>query len=122
MRYQTKQYSLEIPDNLVGVMGYSKKGNNVVIRLLWEDGMEHSGILTTLKLLKRIPKNMENREMIGVLRNEEGTQWHLIAFYGEEDSCSEENEDLYWRLMDRLFLIYQSIAPASGYFWQRTGD
>ena len=119
MRYQTKQYSLEIPDNLVGVMGCSKKGNNVVIRLLREEDTEHSGILVTLKLLKRITKNMENRELIGTVMNEQGARWQMIAVYGEEGSCSEENEDLYWRLMHRLYLVYESINPVEGFYWKR---
>ena len=41
----------------------------------------------------------------------------LYAIYGREGAVSEENEDLYWRLRDRLWQVLESIVPAEGWEW-----
>lgn len=36
-----------------------------------------------------------------------------------EGAVSEMNEDLYWRLRDRLWSIFDSIEAADGYSWEK---
>ncbi|MBQ1877329.1 MAG: hypothetical protein II161_00800 [Erysipelotrichaceae bacterium] len=117
MKYETKGYFLEIPDNLTGVMGCKGRDKDVRVLMLTEE--DCSGLLASLKLYKKGPRNRDNTEKVGTLTDPEGTIWQLYAVYGEEGSCSEENEDLYWRLVDRLWLVFESIRPQEGYHWER---
>ena len=120
MRYDTRGYYLEIPANLTGVMGCKGRDKDVRILMLTEE--EGSGLLAALKLYKKGPRNTENTEKVGILTDPEGISWQMYAVYGEEGSCSEENDDLYWRLVDRLWLVYESIQPQDGYRWERAHE
>lgn len=43
----------------------------------------------------------------------------VYAVYGREGAVSEMNEDLYWRLRDRLWQVFDSIEAADGYSWEK---
>ncbi len=122
MRYETRGYYLEIPDNLTWVMGCKGRDRDVRILMLTEEDEDCSGLLASLKLYKKGPRNRENTEKVGTLTDHEGISWQMYAVYGEEGSCSEENEDLYWRLVDRLWLVFESVRPQDGYQWERAHD
>ena len=34
-------------------------------------------------------------------------------------ATAETREDLYWRLRDRLWQVFDSIEPADGYSWEK---
>ena len=117
MNIDTKLFSFDIPDNLTGVLGAAKTRGGVVFRLLCEE--ERSGIVTTVKALKRFPsRNAEGYELIGTLTEPDGSRRYLFAVWGEEGACGEDNEDLYFRLCDRMYKVYKSITPAPGCKWE----
>ena len=112
-------YSFEIPERWANLVGAIKKKSRVDIVLLWEADTGCSGILVSLKCLKhKIKKPDEYTELLGILNSEAGDRRFLYASYGREGAVSEGNEDLYWRLRDQLWMIFDSINPADGYNWQ----
>ena len=118
MRIDADGYSFELPANWNDIVGASRTRSGVTLRLLWEDGKSHSGVLATFKAVKRPAAVKGDKERIGILTYPSGESRTLVAVYGCEGACSEENADLYWRLFDRLYSVYKSITPAEGYKWQ----
>ena len=119
MRIDTKRFSFELPDRFKDIVGVAEKRGGVVFRLLWEE--ERSGVIVTIKALKRMP-NRGDSELLGVIAGPDDEERLLIAVYGEEGACSEENEELYFRVRDRLYGVYKSITPAPGYSWRPTEE
>ena len=118
MQIDADGYSFELPDNWDGIVGASRTRSGVTLRLLWEDSRTHSGILATFKAVKRPAAVKGDNERIGILTYPSGESRTLVAVYGREGACSEDNADLYWRLFDRLYFVYKSIMPMDGYSWQ----
>ncbi len=118
MRITQDMYSFELPDRWKDLVGVIRKGNRVDLVLLWEEEPACSGLLVSLKSLKRKTKPDEYTELLGKLSGEDGEPRYLYAAYGREGAVSEVNEDLYWRLRDQLFLVYDSLRPAAGYTWE----
>jgi len=119
MKYETKRFSLEIPENLKDIVGIEENEDDVIVKLLWEEDTEHDGIIVTLKAVKdKDSITSDNIEEIGMLTSDSGETYYLIAVYGEEGACSEENEELYFRLVDKMFNVYESIEPVQGYSWK----
>ncbi|MBR4210582.1 MAG: hypothetical protein IKQ96_10300 [Lachnospiraceae bacterium] len=122
MRILTDYYSFELPDKWKDLVGIRKKGYRTDLILLWEETPGCSGLLASIKCLKRKVSNPdEYTEFLGSIRGEDGGVRFLYAYYGQEGVVSEENEDLYWRLRDQLWQAFESISPAAGYGWQTTG-
>ena len=116
MRFSTELYDFELPDKWNGIVGVKKRGRNADIVILREKGSGHSGLLAGLRCLKRkASKPDDGKELIGTLTDGDGGTLYLYAVYGREGSVGEENEDLYWRLRDRLRQVFESIRPAGGY-------
>ncbi len=108
-------YSFELPEHWRELVDVRKKKNRVDLLLLRENTPGCSGLLASLKCTKRrIPKPDEYTELLSSLSRTGGEGRFLYAVYGREDVVSEENEDLYWRLRDQLFLVFESIRPAEG--------
>ncbi len=116
MRFSAGRYFFEIPDKWKDIAGVRRKGARVDIVLLWEEEPGCSGLLASLKCLKRrIAKPDGDTELLGRLLGEDGGTLYLYAVYGKEGAVSEANEDLYWRLRDRLWEVFESVCPAEGY-------
>ncbi len=115
MRITEKWYSFEMPERWRDLVGVRKKNNRVDLILLREESPDCSGLLASLKCLKRkVSKTDEYTELLGSLSCTDGERRFLYAVYGREGAVSEENEDLYWRLRDQLCLVFESIRPAEG--------
>ena len=64
-------------------------------------------------------KGVDGTEFLGTLVPANGGgNLYLYALYGAEGSCGEENADLYWRLVDKMPLVFRSIQAAEGYTWK----
>ncbi len=121
LRITEDWYSFELPERWRELVGVRKRGNRVDLILLWEDSPGCSGLLASLKCLKRkASKTDEYTEPLGCLSREDGELRFLYAVYGREGVVSEENEDLYWRLRDQLCLVFESIRPAERCCWRNT--
>ncbi len=119
MLISADKYCFEIPERWKEIVGARKRGRHVDVVLLWEENPGCSGLLVRLRCLKRRIRTPDDyTELLGTLSCGENT-FFLYAAYGKEGSVSEENEDLYWRLRDQLYLIFDSITPLSGCQWQR---
>ena len=115
-------YSFEIPERLKSLLKVRKKGNRTDF-LLRDEEQGYSGLLAGIKCLKRkLPQLDEYTEYLGRLTGENSDCRYLYAEYGKEGSVSELNEDLYWRLRDKLCLIFDSISPASGKTWHTASE
>lgn len=120
MEIKGDNYSFEIPEKWKDIIGTRRKGRNVDIILLWEEDTGCSGLLVRIRSLKRkLSEPDEYTEYLGRITSEDEENRFLYASYGREGAVSEENEDLYWRIRDQLYLIFDSIAPASGCLWQK---
>ena len=112
MRITEEQYTFELPERWNGLVGVRKRDRRVDLVLLGEEEPGCSGLLVSLKCLKRkISKPDEYTELLGMLDGEDGQHRYLYAVYGREGAVSEMNEDLYWRLRDQLWKVYESIRP-----------
>ena len=119
MRIVQDMYSFEMPDRWKDLVGVIRKGNRVDLVLLWEEAPGCRGRLVSLKCLKhRKTKPDEYTELLGKLSGENGERRYLYAAYGWEGTVSEVNEDLYWRLRDQLWLVFDSLRPTEGYGWE----
>ena len=119
MRITAKWYSFEMPERLKGLVGVRKRGVRTDLFLLREEDPACSGLLVSLKCLKRkVLKPDDFTELVGRLIREDGECRYLYAVYGREGAVSEENEDLYWRLRDQLWQVFESLCPAEGIEWQ----
>ncbi len=118
MLYEADGYSFELPDRWEGIVGVVQNRLGVTFKLLWEKGRKHNGVLATLKKVKRPEAVKRDNEQLGVLTDPSGESRVLVAVFGREGACSEDNADLYWRLFDRLYSVYKSIRPAEGYSWE----
>ena len=108
-------YSFELPEHWRELVGVWKKGKQVDLILLREDFPGCSGLLASLKCLKRkVSKPDEYTELLRSFCRADGERRFLYAVYGREGVVSEENEDLYWRLRDQLCLVFASICPVEG--------
>ena len=107
-------YAFEMPDNWQGIVRVRTRGSCTSFYLIDED---KDGLIAALKLLKRKPA--AESELIGKLTMADGTVRNLYAVYGTEGACSEDNADLHWRLVDRMYNVYVSIKPNEGYQWER---
>jgi hypothetical protein len=111
-----KLYSFEIPERWKGLVSVRKKGSRTDFVLLREDDPSCSGLLASIKCLKRRIANLDDyTEYLGRLTGPEGECRFLYAAYGREGAFSEENEDLYWRLRDQLCLVFDSLKAGEGY-------
>ena len=111
MRISTKLYSFEIPERWKGLVGVRKKGTRTDFVLLREDDPNSSGLLASIRCLKRrISKPDDYTEYLGRFTGPDGDERFLYAEYGREGAVSEENEDLYWRLRDQLCLVIDSLS------------
>lgn len=118
MRYECKRYSLELPDSWKTVVSVKESRNSVVIRETMETGAGYSGIVVTLKSSRKRLPGQDGTEFLGTLAPADGSgNLYLYALYGAEGSCSEEAADLYWRLVDKMPLVFMSIQAAEGYTW-----
>lgn len=116
MLVTTEHYTFELPERWEGMVGVKKKNNHVDIVLLWKEKPGCSGLLVKIKCLKRRKtKTDEYTELLGQLTGENGENRWLYAEYGREGAVSELNEDLYWRLRDQLWKVFDSITPAERY-------
>ena len=119
MRITEDQYSFELPERWKELVGVQKKKRRTDLVLLWEEEPGCSGLLVSLKCLKRKTARPDvYTEFLGRLSREDGARFFLYAVYGREGAVSEANEDLYWRLRDQLWKVFESILPAEGYSWQ----
>ena len=119
MRITAKWYFFEMPERLKGLIGVRKTGGRVDLVLMQEEDPACSGLLVSLKCVKRkVSKPDDQTELLGTLTRKDGECRFLYAVYGREGAASEENEDLYWRLRDKLCLIFGSLCPAEGIEWQ----
>ena len=118
MKFETKQYSFEIPEKWKDIVGAEEKENGVILKLLREDNPSHDGILVTLKTVKDKKSITGEFEQVGKLISNTGEVDYLFAIFGHEGACSEENEELFFRILDQLFKVYQTIQPANGYSWE----
>ncbi len=119
MHYECKRYSLELPDSWKHVVSMKENRNSVIIRETMETDAGHSGIVVTLKSSrKRLPRQ-DGTEFLGTLVSSDGSgNLYLYALYGAEGSCGEDSADLYWRLVDKMPLVFRSIQAAKGYTWK----
>ena len=119
MRITEDWYSFELPARWRGLVGVRKRSHRVDLVLLREEAPGCSGLLASLKCLKRkTSKPDEYTELLGSLRRADGESRFLYAVYGREGAVSEENEDLYWRLRDQLCLVFENLRPAERCSWQ----
>ncbi len=119
MTIPAEGYSFDLPEQYRGLVGVRKRGARRDLILLREEDPCRSGLLASLKCRKRrIPEPDEYTEFLGTLRGDDGTVRFLYAAYGREGAVGEENEDLYWRLRDRLWQVFESIRPAEGFTFQ----
>lgn len=119
MKITADRYSFEIPEHWKELVGVRKRGRRVDIYLLREEDPDCSGLLVSLKCLKReVSKPDAYTELRGRLIGAEEETWLLYAVYGQEGAVSEENEDLYWRIRDQLWMVFDGLRPAEGYRWQ----
>ncbi len=120
MLINTDYYSLEIPKRWQDLVTVKKKSRYVDLVLAGEEASGHSGLLVRLKCLKgEMAKVDEYTEMLGKLSGVNGQNYWLYAAYGKEGAVSEDNEDLYWRLCDQLWLVFNSIVPAENFVYER---
>ncbi len=118
MRIVQDLYSFELPDRWKDLVGVRRKGDYAELFLLWEDDPRCKGLLVSLKCLKHKKTKLdEYTELLGKLSSENGEQRYLYAAYGREGTVSEVNEDLYWRLRDQLWMVFDSIRPLEGFGW-----
>ena len=123
MKCSAGRYSFEMPDKWKDMVGVRRKGVRTDLFLLWEEEPGCSGLLASLRCRKgkrSVPG--EDAELLGALLGGDGDVRYLYAVYGREGSVSEANEDLYWRLRDRLWQVFESIRPAEGYLWRSGQD
>jgi hypothetical protein len=119
MRYESKRYSFELPDSWKDVVSVKENRNSVIIRETMETETEHCGIVVTLKSSRKPMSGQDGTEFLGTLVHANGGGYlYLYALYGAEGSCGEENADLYWRLVDKMPLVFRSIQAAEGYTWK----
>ena len=119
MRIAEDMYSFEMPDRWKDLVGVIRKGSRVDLVLLREEDPRRRGLLVSLKCLKhKKTKPDEYSELLGKLRGGAGEHRYLYAAYGREGTVSEVNEDLYWRLRDQLWMVFDSLRPAEGYGWE----
>ena len=119
MRIETKEYAFELPERWKGLVGVKKTKNRTNLVLLREEDPACSGLLLSLKCVRRrIPAPDAYTEFLGRLSAGDGTSRFLYAVYGREGAVSEVNEDLYWRVRDRDWELFESICPAEGFLWQ----
>ena len=139
MKYSGEQFSFEIPDRFKDLIGVKRGPRRADIVLLAEDAPACSGILVSLRCRRtRIRRPDDFTELLGTLTGSDGVQpdhgappsardgngcaparIFLYAAYGRDGAVSEMNEDLYWRLRDRLWSVFDSIEPAPGYKWEK---
>ena len=121
MRIETKEYAFELPERWKGLVGVKRTKNRTNLLLLREEDPACSGLLFYLKCVKRpLSKPDEYTGLLGFLREESsGERRFLYVVYGREGAVSEENEDLYWRLRDRDWQLFESIRPAEGWRFDR---
>lgn len=127
MKYSGEQYSFEIPDRFKDLIGVKRGPRRADIVLLSEDDPACSGILVSLRCRRtRIRRPDDFTELLGTLTGSDAGgngggpgRFFLYAAYGREGAVSEMNEDLYWRLRDRLWSIFDSIEAADGYSWEK---
>ena len=101
------------------LVGLRKTRGRLNFYLLREEDPACSGLLLSLKCVRRrTPAPDEYTELLGRLSAGDGTSRFLYAVYGREGAVSEMNEDLYWRLRDRDWELFESICPAEGFLWQ----
>ncbi len=118
IRYENKRYSFELPDSWKNVVSVKESRNSVIIRETMETDAGHSGIVVTLKSSWKQLPGQDRTEFLGTLAPAGGSgNLYLYALYGAEGSCSEEAADLYWRLVDKMPLVFRSIQAAEGYTW-----
>ncbi len=119
MRVIEDMYSFELPGRWKDLVGVIRKDDCVDLVLLWEEDSRRRGLLVSLKCLKRRrAKTDEYTELLGELSGENGEHRYLYAAYGREGAVSEVNEDLYWRLRDQLWSVFDSLRPTEGYGWE----
>ena len=119
MKIVEEMYSFEMPDRWKDLVGVLSRGNRADLILLREEDPGCRGLLVSLKCLKhRKTKPDEYTELLGKLSGDDGSHRYLYAVYGREGTVSEVNEDLYWRLRDQLWMIFDSLHPAEGYAWE----
>ncbi|MBO4869422.1 MAG: hypothetical protein J5585_06885 [Clostridia bacterium] len=116
MRITEELYSFEIPERWQGLVGIRQKGYRTDFVLLREENPSCSGLLASIKCLKRrIAKPDEYTELLGILTGTGRQYRFLYAVHGREGAISEENENLYWRLRDQLCLVFESLRPGDGF-------
>ncbi len=119
MKITEEKYSFGIPERWHELVGARKRTSRTDLVLLWEEEPGCSGLLVSLKCLKRKKSKLDEfTEFLGTLSSKDGTHWFLYAAYGQEGAVSEANEDLYWRLRDQLWMVFESLSPEEGYSWQ----
>ena len=118
MRIDAKGYSFELPDKWAGFVAARRVRGGVTLKFLPDAGPEHSGVLATLKAVKRPELIKGDNERLGLLTDSSGDVRVLVAVFGREGACSEDNADFYWRLFDRLPLVYKTVRPQDGFSWQ----
>ncbi len=119
MKIIEDMYSFEMPERWGDLVGVRRRGSRADLVLLREEEPGCEGLLVSLKCLKRRKaKPDEYTELLGILSGGEGERRYLYAAYGQEGTVSEVNEDLYWRLRDQLWTVFESIRPAEGYGWE----
>jgi len=122
MQFETKQYSFEIPEKWKDIVGIEINENEVIFRLLWEDNPIHDGIIVTLKTVQDRNSISGDVEQLGKLTSNTGEVYYLFSIFGHEGAFSEENEELFWRLSDKLFNVYRTIQPLNGYSWEEVSN
>ena len=116
MKITQDGYSFELPERWKDLVGVKRKGNRTDLVLLWEEDPRCPGLLVSLRSLKRRKtKPDEYTELLGKLSSADGERRYLYAAYGREGTVSEANEDLYWRLRDQLWMVFESLRAAEGY-------
>ena len=122
MRKSALFYSYDMPERWKGMVGTRRKGNRTDFVLLWEEDPGCSGLLASLRCVKRrILKPDEYTELLGSLQGPDGAMHWLYVSYGQEGSVSGENEDLYWRIRDQMWQVFESIEASEGYLLERAG-
>ena len=112
MKISTDCYCFELPERWKDLVGVRKKGRYTDLYLLWEEDSGLSGLLVRLKCLKRKMSSPDDyTEYICAVGTPDGDERFLYASYGREGCVSEENEDLYWRLRDQLWKVFERICP-----------
>ena len=120
MLYETEHYTFELPEKWRRLVAVSGRSLRVAIRETAEEDPAHSGVLCVLKLLKRDrPSGTAEYEDLGLIVFPNGERRHLFAVYGEEGACGEDTADLYFRLCDGLFPVFESIRPREGHAYYR---